>query len=276
MSSGQAVRTMYLDGRRQWPRVRLEFDAFERHCRKTVGPDPGPAVQQYGADLYLCCACAAKDGEALLSFEREGASVARAAVARVCRDSEFIQETLRELWDKLLFAQDPKAIEYACRGPLNAWIRVAAARTALDRFRAERASQARQTSLSEQLAEQGPGPESSLTRARYAGTFQQALERALRELSSQDRNLLRMHVLGHCSIDQIGRVYRVHRATAARWLERARANIFESVRHQLAAEHADLTDSEFSSIARLMGSELELRLSADSTDLAWSGSHSVT
>jgi RNA polymerase sigma-70 factor (ECF subfamily) len=259
------LRQMYLEGRQQWPDVRVDACTFEHHCRRVLGPETGVDCINRAADLYLCCACAARNPEALLAFERHCNDVARAAVARTSKDPEFVVETLRELWDKLLFANTAKVAEYSARGPLKAWVRVAAVRTALDRARAERIRNARQIGLSDQLAVEGSGPESALTKARYASTFQQALELAILSLTSQERNLLRMHVLGRCSIDQIGRAYGVHRATAARWLERARAHVLTSVREQVARKHATLTESEFWGIAHLMGTELELSLAASTS-----------
>ena len=255
------LREMYADAQRRWPGITTDFAAFQQHCLRLLGPAPSPDALQFGADLYLCCACARRDAEAMLAFERETAAVARSAIARVNRDPEFVAETLRRLWDKLLFGNNAKVSEYSGRGPLNAWVRVAAARTALACCRAQRLTWSRQADLSEAIADESCGPESQLTKVRYQGAFQHALEHALATLSSRDRNVLRMHAVDRCSIDQIGRAYGVHRATAARWLERAKAGIFASVREELAIEHAAMTDSEFKSLAQLMGSELELSLS---------------
>ncbi|HEV8549598.1 MAG TPA: sigma factor-like helix-turn-helix DNA-binding protein, partial [Polyangiaceae bacterium] len=100
-----------------------------------------------------------------------------------------------------------------------------------------------------------------LLRTRYAETFQSALRDAVAGLRAHERNALRMHVCGGCSIDQIGRAYGVHRATAARWLERAREAISEGVRGALTLRNVKLTDSEFQSLGHALASELELRLS---------------
>jgi RNA polymerase sigma-70 factor (ECF subfamily) len=255
---------MYADGQVRWPSVGLDLEVFRRHCHRVLGLHPSPDAERFGADLYLCCACAERNPRATLTFEQETSRVARAAIARVNRDPEFVAETLRELWDKLLFAPDAKVREYSARGPLQAWTRVAAARNAIDRSRAaHHAGWARQRDLSEHFGGEGSGPESYLTKARYQEAFQQALRHAVGALSAQDRNLLRMHVLDRCSIDQIGRAYGVHRATAARWLERARGHVLASVREQLCLGRAGLTDSELFSIAHLMGTELELSLLAD-------------
>jgi hypothetical protein len=56
----------------------------------------------------------------------------------------------------------------------------------------------------------------------------------------------------------------VHRATAARWIDRARSVIYARVREQLGAQHP-MTDSEFRSLAGLMGPELHLSLSVPSS-----------
>ncbi len=263
---------MYADGQRRWPSVHLGFEAFRSHCREVLGPDPAPETLAFGADLYLCCACAARDPQAALTFERETTSTARNAIARIQRDPEFVTETLRVLLDKLLYAADPGVKSYSAKGPLQAWAGVAAARTAIDRWRARRLSWTRHVDLGDYFGSGGSGLESSLTKARYHEAFQRALQHALAALSPQDRNLLRMHVLDRCSIDQIGRAYSVHRATAARWLERARTKVREAVREELCLEHARLTDSEFMSIAHLMGGELELTLATDMNEPAESRS----
>jgi RNA polymerase sigma-70 factor, ECF subfamily len=90
------------------------------------------------------------------------------------------------------------------------------------------------------------------------------LRDAVSGLSRQERNVLRMHVTGHCSIDEIGRAYNVHRATAARWLDRTRTRIYEEVRRELCVKRANLTASEFKSLATMMGNELELSLTRSS------------
>jgi RNA polymerase sigma-70 factor (ECF subfamily) len=260
MDSAVGLVRMYLEGQRRWPSIVLDRDVFDRHCGRVLGTAPDLEAQRHGAELYLCCACAARDAGAALLFERECSTVARTAISRIRHDAQFIQDALRELWDKLLYGPEPRAAEYSARGPLQAWVRVAAARTALDLGRSDRVLASREQDLAEFFAYEAFGPESYVTRLRYAELFQDALDQALSGLSAQERNVLRMHVLGQCSIDQIGRAYGVHRATAARWLEKARTRILASIRKELTAREAALTDSEFQSIARAMGRDIELIL----------------
>jgi RNA polymerase sigma-70 factor (ECF subfamily) len=255
----EVLRPLYLDGLRRWPSLALDFEVFGSYCEALLaGGAPAPSE---GADLFLCCACLRGDPEALQLFERETLSVTRSAIANVRRDAEFLQETLQEVWDKLFSPPHAKLAKYTGRGPLQAWVRVTVTRAALDRCRALGLSTARETELTDRLAAPKPGIEFLLSRARYGAAFQAALRDAVVALPARERNALRMHVCGHCSIDEIGRAYGVHRATAARWLERARLAIRDGMRGNLLRGGIKLTESEYSSIARGMASELEFRLS---------------
>jgi len=190
--------------------------------------------------------------------------VARAAISRVNRDGDFVQEVLQEVWAKLLVGPNAKVRQYSGRGPLLGWIRVAAARVALDHCRGKGVRALREVELTEQLAAQGASPEAFLTKARLGPAFQHAVQRAVEALAAQDRNVLRMHVSGGCTIDEIGRVYNVHRATAARWIDRSRLRIYDAVRCELCTQDSKLTESEFKSLANLLRSQLELHLSSQS------------
>jgi RNA polymerase sigma-70 factor (ECF subfamily) len=258
MMNVETVRQMYLDGSRRWPSLAVDFTTFAEYCSALPPTEEMPIE---GADLLLCCACSLADPEALKLFERETQLVARNAIASLRRDREFVDETMQEVWDKLFCGANAKIKKYTGRGPLQAWVRVIATRAALDRCRALGLSTAREAELTDRLAAPRPGMELLVSRARYSAAFQTALRDVVARLPARERNVLRMHVCGRCSIDEIGRAYGVHRATAARWLERARLAIREGVRGGLLRGGIKFTDSEYSSLARGMASELELGLS---------------
>ena len=249
------IRGMYLAGRRRWPLLSLSLEAFAEHWHSVLTEGEGLPLEP--ADLYLCCACLAAEPVALRAFESETAEVARAAIRRIDEDDDFVRDALQELWHRLLLGEDAKVRSYSGRGRLQAWVRVAATRVALDRRRADKRHAKREVKLPESLAASEVSPEVSLLKARFGGAFQDALRKSVTLLSDQERNVLRMHVVGRCSIDEIGVAYDVHRATAARWIERARGSIYDEVRRELCAEH-QLTVSEFRSLATLLGPELEL------------------
>jgi RNA polymerase sigma-70 factor (ECF subfamily) len=80
-------------------------------------------------------------------------------------------------------------------------------------------------------------------------------------LPLRERNALRMYFCGRCTIDQIGRAYRVHRATAARWVQLGLQELRQGIRDALVKRDVRLTDSEFFSVAREVQSQLDMRLS---------------
>jgi RNA polymerase sigma-70 factor, ECF subfamily len=258
MTSQDIIREMFHGAHGHWPGVELPFEAFAARCNQILALEGELPLES--ADLFLCCACAAGQRAALRLFESEGAGVAEIAIKRVDRDVDFVRDALQDLWRKLLVGADARVRSYTGRGPLQAWVRVAATRVALDRKRAGKLDQKRHVELSEQLAAADLDLEASMLRARFGRAFQDALHASLAALSKQDRNVLRLHAVGHCNIDEIGRAYNVHRATAARWIERCRSKIYAEVRQALRLRHG-LTPSEFKSLAVLIGAELELSLS---------------
>jgi RNA polymerase sigma-70 factor (ECF subfamily) len=66
-----------------------------------------------------------------------------------------------------------------------------------------------------------------------------------------------MHLLHGLSIDAIGSSFRVHRATAARWLGSIRAKLDRETR-RLLRERKGLTDPEFDSLVRLVESRIQV------------------
>jgi RNA polymerase sigma-70 factor (ECF subfamily) len=106
---------------------------------------------------------------------------------------------------------------------------------------------------------QGQDADLLVIKSRYLPAIQVALENGLRTLSARDKAILRFHFIDGMTIDALGAVYRVHRATAARWLVDIRKRLFESVRQQLAID-LRTTPSEFWSLLNAVGSDLQVSL----------------
>lgn len=259
-ADGADIRELHLAGQRRWPAISVSFEVFAEHCRRVL--DVGQAATVEGGDLFLCCACVAGQPAALKAFESANLGVAEAAIRRIGDDDDFVRESLQELWKRLLLGDEAKLRSYSARGPLQAWVRVAATRVALDRRRVDKRHAKREVALPESLVASEVSPEARVLKARFGPAFQDALRQTIARLSEQERNVLRMHVVGRCSIDEIGVAYGVHRATAARWIERSRTKIYDEVRRELCAGQR-LTASEFHSLATLLGAEIELSLGLD-------------
>lgn len=252
---------MYAQGQRHWPDVDIPFEVFEAHCQRVLEPTEIELTRQHAADLYLACACAERHPRAMRLLERSGVNTIRSAIARIDRDPEFVDETAQDVWEKVLGGATPRIAEYAARGALNAWLRAAAVRATLDAIRRRKVRTARHRPLDEALVVDSPSEEALLIRRRYAAPFKSALRLAMASLSLRDRNVLRMHVQGRCTVDDIARAYGNHRATAARWVNRARRRVFELLHAELTRSHAGLSASELRSIASVLGSALLLTLS---------------
>jgi RNA polymerase sigma-70 factor (ECF subfamily) len=249
------VWQMYVDGQAEWRSIAIRLDVFQDFCDGVLSRGSAGAPR-YATDLYLCAACAAHHEEAIKALAHKTLTFARSAIARVNHDSDFVRDTLQELTVKLLVGPNAKILEYKGQGPLVAWLRVVATRTAFDRLRKHHVG-APSESMPYTAASDNQSVDARLTKARFGGPFQRALSQTMSELSALERNILRMHVVGRCSIDQIGRAYGVHRATAARWLDRAKTRVFAGVHDEFVGKNS-LTESEFRSVAGVLWDELRL------------------
>ena len=109
-------------------------------------------------------------------------------------------------------------------------------------------------------------PEGKLDRARWLSCLEHGLAHALERLSPRERNVLRMHYGHALSIDAIGRVYGVHRATVARWLSTARESLRTGVADEPSHALARLSRSELCGLAQAAVGHLGPRVTLDSYD----------
>lgn len=257
-----AVRAAWDAGRLAWANVVVELDRFAAH----VAASPEDALARHGADLYLACACATGDSRALRAFDDEILVPAARAVRTIDDAPAFADEVCQRLRASLLVgdgAERPRIVDYAGRGPLRAWVGVAAVRHAL----MLRRGQQRQREVSSdddwtgKLTQASTGnPELDLVKREHAEAFGAALRDAAAALEPRLRATLRMHFVDGLSIDEIGAAYGVHRATAARWIQRARDELFAGTRERLR-ERLALSPSELDRVTALVQSQLDVSLS---------------
>jgi RNA polymerase sigma-70 factor (ECF subfamily) len=262
MLSRAAIQEFLERGKLAWPGVVLSASSLSAHLLRLEAEDGRVAADRaaYAADLYLACACAAADSRALSLFDVHMLSRVDAFVARTDASPQFGELVRHELRDRLLTGTPetpPRIARYSGRGPLGAWVRMAAVRLAIDLKRA-----ANPVLLTDRLPDIGDtkNPEVQLIKSRYAGEYQRALAQAWRAVSVRERSVLRLHYVDGWSIDEIGTSYQVHRATAARWIVAAREHVLDEML-QLLAARLQLSKSEFHSIARLVEKFLHVSLS---------------
>jgi RNA polymerase sigma-70 factor (ECF subfamily) len=175
-----------------------------------------------------------------------------------------IADDAKQILRRRLFVGDagrgPRIVDYAGRGGLSRWVRASAVRIALRLIRqAGRQGASVDRSVLEALSDPAQDPELDFLKRTYGGEFEVALRAAFEGLAARDRNLLRYHFGKGLSIDELGGLYRVHRATAARRLERVNAALARVTRDRLA-EQLGLSRAEVSSVLRLIRSQIERTL----------------
>ena len=246
------VANALAQARAAWPDVSLDDGVFATRFREVTGEDPGAVA--HVADLYLACACATGAPAALAAFDRTIVRDVPRFVDRFRAGAAFADEVAQLLREKLLVGSPPKIADYAGRGPLRAWVRVAATRLALDLLRERGAAPPAELDDAHAI-DPGGGPALDLLKARYRDRFQAALEAAIAALTPKQRTLLRMHHVDGYSLDRLATIQRVHRATIARWLADARDEIVTRTQEQLG------DDSDFDSVVALVRSQLDLSVS---------------
>ena len=225
------------------------------------GPVDAAMVERlHAADLYLACALAARDTRAIAVSEAELVPAARQAAARIDGASAFVDEVTQRARDRLLVGDGtPGAISgYRGTGPLSRWVRVVATRIALDLVRERK----RDDPAGEAALERIPAPDDPELAVMWrdcAEEYREALMAAFATLSRRERNLMRQRYIDDLTIDQLGRLYRVHPATAFRWIraveQRLQAETRAAVMRKLA-----LSESQVKSMERLVASQLHISL----------------
>jgi RNA polymerase sigma-70 factor, ECF subfamily len=246
-----AMLAAYRAGQAAWPGLAVSEERFMRLARKAPAVDAARA-----ADLYLAAACSTGDERALALFQTQlGPQIAH-AVGRQAPEA-FLDDVRQRLFEKLFTGPEPGILAYAGRGSLAAFVRVAANRAAL--YLRGQARPHVSAEQAEQVEAPGPDPELGLLKTTYSGELRAALEESMAALEPRDRNVLRLSFLDGLSIDSIAALHHVHRATAARWVQRGCDQLREETRARVASR-LKLAEPELDSLMRLVMSQLEVSL----------------
>jgi RNA polymerase sigma-70 factor (ECF subfamily) len=216
-------------------------------------------------ELWLALAAGSGDAWAIAAIEREH----DAAIEAVCRrfaTAVVGGDDLRQILRGRLYVPEPgrrpKIAEYAGQGFLENWLRITAVRTFLDLGkRKDRAPREDASAEDPVLALASPDDlELALVKAEYRAAVAEALREAVRLLEPGDRHLLRQHLVAGLSIDQLGAVLGIHRATAARRIARAREQLVADTRRALEVRRG-LSARELDEMLALVMSGLDVSLS---------------
>ena len=249
-----------------WPGIAVTREAFLAHIGAGLTPDIDVERSLraiHAADLYLVLGAAAGDRKALAALEALFGALPH-ALSRVASQAP-VDEIVQNVRARLLVPDEDgrlRILQFAGRGPLAGWLRVAAVREAISNARREKVDPHRPTAREALLdvPDIADNPEMRHLRDKYEAEFRKAFAEAVDRLAPDQRNLLRMSLVERLSIDEIGAVFHIHRATAARWIQKNLEQIREDTRAILATNLV-MSDDELDSLMLLLGSNLDLSLS---------------
>lgn len=257
-----AWQAVLATARLEWPTVKFDNAVLANFIGpRLAGADIATALATLPAgDVALAAACAAQEPTAHAAFDAILTEVdAAGATTRAPKDT--IDEVKQLLRVQLLVARDDKPAGitgYKGKGPLRGWVRITATRELIRHLKkaARNVSPSTDRQLEELLGAGGDDHLLALEKREYREQFAISLREAIAELDAEDRTLLRQQIVDKLSIDELGAAYGVHRATAARWLTRARGALVTTTRRRLATKLAMPVD-EIDSVIRLVQSRLD-------------------
>lgn len=255
--------------RARWPDANLTEEAFaEALAARIAGQqDLASGLPRLRIeDLFLAQWCATGDARAIMVFEQIHRADLDAALARFRKlpvHADELRQTLRIKLFVRTGARAARIADYSGFGFLQNWLRVTAVRTLLDVGRSERARRLEEVLADDDLLGHpalAPDLASSFSREELGRAIKTAFARAVAGLSPRQRNFLRHAQVDMLTLDQIAALYGVHRATVARTLAQARAELSERTRKELRAALA-LSEDSLASVVRAADSRLDLSLS---------------
>lgn len=240
-----------------WPFV-VELDRFATEVARRIGDAD---ITKYAtSDVYLAIACQAGDPRAIEILERDYFSEVDHA-ARKTRATPEQANDVRGHLRRLCFTEEANRAnalaEFSGRGDLRGYLRVIATRELVKLVQRDR----KQEPIEDVLAsiDLARAPELALLRQRHGAEIAVALRSALESLDDRQRALLRYSLVSGWTVDKIGELYGVHRATAARWVAAARDALGDALRKEAAARLAIPID-DVDSIVREVHSQIDVSL----------------
>lgn len=226
-------------------------------------PDLDALQVLHWGDLWVAFGCALGQPVAIERLERSYMPQVTAALRRMSAPSQQLDDMLQVVRQQLV--AEGRIAEYGGRGPLQAWLRVAAVRAVLKLGR----KGYRELLEDDEAMFDGTtssDPELLLIKQTYRESFKRAFQGALDDLAPRDRLILQQYVVDRLTVDDLARLHRVHRATAARWVAKARETLVAETRRRFSAS-ADWSASECAGVMKLIESNLDAtilrRIAAD-------------
>jgi RNA polymerase sigma-70 factor (ECF subfamily) len=240
---GARLEALYARGRAAWPAFDVSPDAWVRHLARHLAPQVARGLEVLHDDFYLAVALTLGQPAALAEFTTRFRPRLLAQLSRG-NDRTVAEEALSHVEERLLV--EGRIGQYSGRGSMERFIRAVGANELLNRVRGVRPEQLTDAMV-ESFVDGARNPELAAVSRDARRTFAHALHAAIQTLEAKERLLLRLHAVEGATIDELGRMFGVHKVTAFRWLEEARLHLRNATRRQLRETHA-LADRDIESL----------------------------
>jgi len=230
-----------------------------------------PAEQEVGrvhaSDLLLAKRCSEGQEDALARFDGEYLGLVSVAGRKLKMSDMQCDELRQQVRLKLLVAADkdgtPKISNYAGSGALRSWVYATGLRTGLNELR--RIGRAPVPAGDEQLLvampDRNDDQELQYMKELYRTAFKDSFRASMAGLEDRLSNVLRHYYLDEMTLEQIGALYRVHKTTVMRWVNKAHAELEIETKQRMVA-HLKLAPSEVESVMRLIQSGIQIGLAS--------------
>jgi RNA polymerase sigma-70 factor (ECF subfamily) len=247
-----------------YPDLSVDAATFGAELARRLGAAASPEqLAHVRADhVHIAIACAAGDPLAIHRFEDDFLDEVDATAGRLRARPDQADEVRSHL-HRILFVSEPgrpaALREFSGRGDLRSYLRVIATRELVRVINKGRREVGVTDDAFLDTLLPASDPELGYLREHYRADVDAAMRTALAALPDQPRALLRYSVVDGWTVDRIGALYGVHRATAARRVAAAREELGDAIRAELATRLA-IPIGDVDSIVRLVQSRIEVSL----------------
>lgn len=252
-----------------------------RHEPDPAPPDISTFIDEIQADdLCLIIACERGDETAWNDLVARFSATVRSAARSATSNEDAAEDLAQSIWAELYGLRNrkdgkpaSKLAYYSGRGSLAGWLRAVVAQLAVDSYRKQaRLVQteddvdfdrlALETPIAElqTVASTGHNPEQAISNRFAEVDMQNALQTAIKELSADDRLLVKLYYFDNLRLHEAGKVLGVHEATASRRLTKVHSELRKRVGEILISERGWTkaeTERSFSEFAQHLDTDLE-------------------
>jgi RNA polymerase sigma-70 factor (ECF subfamily) len=135
----QEIQLALASARSEWPSLQVSDSDFVAYlAERSLCEGDDPELPVFAADLYLACACLARNDSALQEFEDKVLSSANPILIKLGLSQDDADDIRQELRERLLLGlgdRQPGLASYLGTGAIKHWMRAVAGRQALASLR---------------------------------------------------------------------------------------------------------------------------------------------